>query len=551
MKKILALLGAVSLVGTSAVSVVACNHPPTGEKGSVDDIKKQLEQYTDTPFFASSSQITNDKLASELASRMTMGSYKLVVKNDATFVQPKITDGNALQAQTLKDFKQQLISTTVQGELVVNSGSAVVSLLKKDSELFSVKIKWSSNELLFLASTVNKINNVGDTTQNIKFPLPPLIPGVNLTLADLYSFLSIINLPKELINSIDLTQIDSPDFVTKFDQVLQKISEPLEPIVGGDFLAIKIPLDFKLTDGINLKGYNGKMQEKEGTVSDLLHNIAPDLIALLQWYLKEGQQKIETTHNTVLPLIQYLLSPVNSNVKENIRTEFGDDGWFYKTTATNFDSLIFHLLAGYKGKPTTDDSRFVFKIVGKYLIPLDEVFDQDLIGDKGHKLILKLELNPTLLIASMLDIFSKNNGQGIDAVGESILQPKTWLGMSSFVQGLIPNINVYLGPSIMSFGGSFILQNLGLSSTEIENNNITMSAGTVKLQFKNKNNQWENFKVLLKEVDKTDKNGKPVTDDEGNPVKVKVGPPDLTQILGATDLKISFMNVKFKVTPKK
>lgn len=92
MKRILTLLGAVSLVGTSAVSVVACSHPQN-KNVSVDDIKKELEQYADTPFFASSSQITNDKLASELASRMTLISYKLVVKADSTFVQPKITDG--------------------------------------------------------------------------------------------------------------------------------------------------------------------------------------------------------------------------------------------------------------------------------------------------------------------------------------------------------------------------------------------------------------------------------------------------------------------------
>ncbi|WHQ36737.1 hypothetical protein [Spiroplasma sp. SV19] len=103
----------------------------------------------------------------------------------------------------------------------------------------------------------------------------------------------------------------------------------------------------------------------------------------------------------------------------------------------------------------------------------------------------------------------------------------------------------------MQFASKYILQNLGLSNSEIDHNNVTMIAGTVKLQLKNKNDQWEDFKTItmFKEVDKTDKDGKPVTDKEGNPVKVKVG-PDLNQILNATDIKFSFMNVKFKVTLK-
>lgn len=541
MKRILALLGAISLVGTSAVSVVACSHPQD-QNVSVDDIKKQLEQYTDTPFFASSSEITNDKLSSELASKITLGSYKLVVKADPTFVQPKIYDGNALSAATINEFKTQLaLITAAEGKLVVNNGSAIVSLEKKSTELFSVKIKWSTNELLFLESTINKINDVGDTTQNIKFPLPQIMPGVDINLADLYSYLGLIELPAELINSIDLSQINTPDFVTKFNDVLKKISDRLSVLGLGDFLTKDLSFSFQVvkptkenkTD-ITIKG--------TGTVNDLLHNIAPDIIALLQWYLKKGKERIGTTHNTVLPLIQYLLSPVNKNVQENIKTEFGETNWFYENTATNFDSLMFHLLSGYKGEPTKADNQYIFKVVGKVVvkiffkvtIELDDVFDQSLVGDKGHsdslrKTLVYLHLNPTLLIASILNVFSQNEGKGIAAVGKSILQPKTWKGINSLIQNNIPAINVYLGSSIMSFAGPTILRNLGLSNTEIDNNNITMTAGTVKLSIKNKNNQWEDFKATFKKGDKQ---------------------PDLTQILNATDIKISFMNVKFKVTPK-
>ncbi|WP_424525807.1 lipoprotein [Spiroplasma endosymbiont of Glossina fuscipes fuscipes] len=540
MKRILALLGVISLVGTSAVSVVACSHPQN--KVSVDDIKKELEQYTDTPFFASSSQITNVKLASELASRMTLGSYKLVVKDDTTFVEPNISDGNTVLAQSIADFKTQLAELSVKGQLVVNNGSAVVSLQKKDSELFSVKIKWSTNELLFLASTINFINGVGETTQNIKFSLPPIIPELDINLADLYSFLSVIQLPEELINSINLAEINNPnsDFVSKFNAVLKDISDSLGVLGLGDFLTKDASFTYQIVkDEDNDISFVGA-----GTVKDLLHNFAPDLIALLQWYIKEGKQKIEATHNTVLPLIQYLFSPVNNNVKENIKTEFGEANWFYTNTATNFDSLVFHLLSDYKSKPTEEDNHYIFKVVGKIKydtgweikipIPLDFVMNQNLLGDEGPNALLAVlcfKLNPTLLLTSILDVFGKNEGKGIDAVGESILQPKQWQGINDFITDKIPGINVYLGPSIMDFAGPAILRNLGLSSTEIDNNNITMIAGTVKLQFKNSNNEWENFTTILV------KNGDKMV-------------PNLTQILKATDVKISFMNVQFKVTLK-
>lgn len=532
MKRILDLLGAISLVGTSAVSVVACNHPQD-KNASVDDIKKQLEQYTDTPFFASSSQITNDKLASELASRITLGSYKLVVKADPSFVQPKITDGNDLASSNINDFKTQLAQTTGQGKLVVNNGSAIVSLEKKASELFSVKIKWSTNELLFLASTINKINDLGETTQNIKFPLPSIIPGVNnISLADLYSFLSVIELPEQLINSIDLTQINTQDFVTKFNAVLKNISDILAGLGLGDFLTKDLTFSFEATEGLNITG--------AGTVSDLIHNIAPDFIALLQWYIKEGKKLIETTHNTVLPLVQYLLSPVDKNVQANIETEFGKDKSFYKNTSTNLDSLVFHLLEGYKAQPSKDDSHYIFKIVGEIEVVLrkkvefDDILDQNLIGDSGHgggliKGMINLKLNPVLLVTSILNVFAKNGDQGINDFGESILQLKTWQELNSKLKKVILEINVYLWPSIMSFAGPKILANLGLNNNEINNNNIAMVAWKVKLQFKNKNNQWEVFKPIFKE-------GESKT--------------DLTQILNATDMKISFMNVKFKVNPK-
>ncbi|WP_425379469.1 lipoprotein [Spiroplasma endosymbiont of Stenodema calcarata] len=537
MKKLLALLGAISLVGTSAVSVVACNHRKE-DNASVDEIKKELEQYIDTPFFASSSAMTNDKLASELASRITLGSYKLVVKADSTFVPPTITDGNTLQAQTSQEFKEQLTETKLQGALTVNNGTANVSLQKSNSEIFGIKIQWSTNELLFLASTVNKINVVGEKTQNIKFPLPPILPGLDITLADLYSFLSVISLPTELINKIDLANIDTPEFVTNFDLVLKEISNSLAALGIGNFLTTDLSFSYEIikapenepTKGLNITG--------TGTVNDLLHNVAPDIIALLQWYIKEGQEKITTTHNTVLPLLQYLLSPVNSNLKENIKTEFGDD-WFYKNTATNFDSLVFHLLAGYKGNIVAGDSHYTFKIIGQIdtriigEIELDDVIDQDLIGKKGHGMFIKsmvnLQLNPALLITSILDIFAKNDGKGIDAVKETILQPSTWKGINDMAKRFTPAINVFFGPTIMSFAGPSILRNLGLSNTEINNNDITMSAGTVKLQLKNKNNIWEDFKAITNKDNDT---------------------LNLEQLLNARDVKISFMDVKFKVTPK-
>ncbi|ALA98149.1 hypothetical protein SKUN_001274 [Spiroplasma kunkelii CR2-3x] len=82
----------------------------------------------------------------------------------------------------------------------------------------------------------------------------------------------------------------------------------------------------------------------------------------------------------------------------------------------------------------------------------------------------------------------------------------------------------------MNYSGSNILRDFVISNTELKNNDVTMSAGIVKLQFKTpgQDDKWENFSAII------DKNNT----------------PNLTQILNAVDFKLSFTNVKFKVTTK-
>ncbi|WP_425377866.1 hypothetical protein [Spiroplasma endosymbiont of Polydrusus pterygomalis] len=79
---------------------------------------------------ASSSIITNEQLSEELGNRLTLANYKLVIKNNETFVQPKIVGGNE-QSNTLAIAEQQ----EAKGDLKIVNGTASVSVL--DCTLFS------------------------------------------------------------------------------------------------------------------------------------------------------------------------------------------------------------------------------------------------------------------------------------------------------------------------------------------------------------------------------------------------------------------------------
>ncbi len=130
MKKLLAFLGAISLVGPNAALMTACTSKK--EDANLENIKRELSQYVKTPFFASSSNATSEEFATMLSSRLNLGSYKLTVKNDATFVQPKIIDNN----HSDEKIAQANMSTILQQQdskkgLDVVNGTASVSILKK------------------------------------------------------------------------------------------------------------------------------------------------------------------------------------------------------------------------------------------------------------------------------------------------------------------------------------------------------------------------------------------------------------------------------------
>ncbi|MFW4371012.1 MAG: lipoprotein [Spiroplasma sp. hy2] len=502
MKKLLAFLGAISLVGSNAALMTACTSKR--EDANLENLKRELSQYVETPFFASSSNATSEEFATMLSSRLNLGSYKLAVKNDATFVQPKIIDNN----HSDEKIAQANMSTILQQQdskkgLDVVNGTASVNILKKDKEEFNVKIQWVTNELILLKNTVNKIDNMSSKLQNINLPLPPLVKGVNITFADLYTFIGLLPLPEKEIMEIDLTKINEPDFLEKFDTLLNIIAENLKT------------LQFDISGYLNKDISFNQILDGKGTVKDLLHNMAPDLIALLQWFVREGKEKIESTHNTVLPLIQYLFSPVNTNLKENIKVAFGKTGYFYQNTNTNLDSLIFHTLTGYRSDYKETDSKYRLSF---FVVEINQ-----------NKVKL-LSLKPTLLIGSILDIFAAKGDKRIDAVNTNLVQPKTWQEINTIVTSFLPKIEFFLGPQLMNYAGSNILRDFGISNTELKSNDVTMSAGTVKLQFKTpgQDGKWENFRAII---------------DDNNT-------PNLTQILNAVDFKLSFTNIKFKVTTK-
>ncbi|WP_425378710.1 hypothetical protein [Spiroplasma endosymbiont of Polydrusus pterygomalis] len=494
MKKLLAFLESVSIIGVSAISTTACAAKQSD--ASLEIIKRELEQYAEVPFLASSSIITNEQLAEELGNRLTLANYKLVIKNNETFVQPKIVGGNE-QSNTLAIAEQQ----EAKGDLKIINGTASVSVLRKDKEELNIIIQWVINELLHLKNAVNKINSTSDIKQKIYLLFPQIKAGINLTFADLYIFIGLLLLPMEKIMKIDLTKIAEPDFISKFDNVLEIIANSVKNI-GVD---INSYLDKDISFYETIKG-------KE-TVRDLLHNVAPDLVALLQWFVKNWKAEYEKTHNTILPLVQYLLSPVNSDLKANINAVFGENDYFYQNTGTNLDSLVFHLLFGYKAEYEKNESKYGISI---------SFFEEIVYGQIGY-------LKPTLLFGSILDIFvSEKDKQGIDAVNTNFMQLSTWKGINWYLIIFIFKIDFFLGPSLMTYAGSNILRDLGVSNTELKSNDVTINSGRVTLQFKNKAGNWEDFTAIVCENDSV----------------------NLKQILNAVDFKLSFTDVKFKVTAK-
>ncbi|WP_374696108.1 hypothetical protein [Spiroplasma endosymbiont of Polydrusus formosus] len=496
-KKLLAFLWSFSIIGVSVISATAC--ATKQRDSSLETIKKELEQYVKVPFLASSSIITNEQLAEELGNRLTLANYKLVIKNDETFVKPKIAGGNE-QYNTLAISKQQ----ESKGDLKIVNGTAIVSVLRKDKEELNIKIKWVVNELLHLKNAVNKINSTSDIKPKIDLPFPQIKAGINLTFADLYNFISILPLPTEEIMKIDLTKIMESDFISKFDNVLEIIDNSAKNI------------------GVNINSYLNKdisfdeTIKGKGTVRDLLHNAAPDLIALLQWFVKDGKTKIKKTNNTILPLVQYLLSPINPYLKANINAAFGENYYFYQNSETNLDSLVFYLLVGYKAEYEKNESKY------RISVPF--------FGEIGQRTVgTFFGLKTSLLVGSILDIFvSEKDKQGIDAVNTNLMQPSTWKGIKSHLTWFIPKINFFLGPSLMTYAGFNILRDLGVSNTGLKSNDVTMNSGRVTLQFKNKTGNWEDFTAIVGENDKL----------------------NLNQILNAVDFKLSFTDVKFKVTAK-
>ncbi len=508
MKKLLAFLGSISLVASNANLMTACTNKKEDE--NLENIKRELSQYVEKPFFASSSNATSEDFETMLSSRLNLGSYKLTVKNDETFVQPKIIDNNHLDEKLAKDNVSTILQqqNSKKGLDIVN-GTASVSILKKDKEEFNVKIQWFTNNLILLKNTVNKIDNMGGKLQNINLPFPPLLKWLNIDFAYLYNFIELLPLPEKEIMEIDLTKINEPDFIEKFETILNIIVENLK--------TLQFDISGYLNEDIS---FNQNFITAKGTVKDLLHNMAPDLIALLQWFVKEGKEKIKLTHNTVMPLIQYWLSTFNTNLKENIKVAFGETGYFYQNTNTNLDSLIFHALTGYRSDYKETDS--------KYRLSLNFLIFGGEINQNEVKNLLSLKT--TLLIGSILDIFSSKGDEGIDAINTNILYPNTLQWTNLIFNIFIYKISFFLGPQLMNYAGSNILRVFGVSNTELKSNDVTMSAGTVKLQFKTpgKNGKWENFRSII---------------DENNT-------SNLTQILNAVDFKLSFTNVKFKVTTK-
>nr|WP_137165040.1 hypothetical protein [Spiroplasma melliferum] len=418
----------------------------------------------------------------------------------------------------------------------------------------------------------------------IPLSLPFKIFASPFIFANLFNMVSKnLLLDKNIINNINLKTVGTLEFTNKYNKIINTFDDAFYPLLKKHFLDINADFKYELTESLSIIG--------KGTIRDIFHNIAPDLIAFLQWYTNNAYEQVLAkhsiflsfynsvlkpfnlnlnlipshlwsdlesyvlnnyeqvmgNHNMVLLFLQYLLSPVNYDLKEIIGKEYGTetDCWFYHHTKTNFDSLVFHLLSGYQNKLNSNNNnnnnnnKYVLKLIGNlkisflFYLQLDEVVDQNLIGEQAElsmwnlKSYVSLKLEPTLLLASMLDIFSQGNEKAFDVITNNLLSPKTWKGINPNVVSSISTFSVFFGSIIMHVMEMDILYHLKINEHIIKNSEVEMISGTVQLMFKNQSGRWEKLKPTIQ-----------------NDVFY------LSQILVAVDFKFSFKDVEFKVIVK-
>ncbi|AXF96348.1 hypothetical protein [Spiroplasma phoeniceum] len=113
------------------------------------------------------------------------------------------------------------------------------------------------------------------------------------------------------------------------------------------------------------------------------------------------------------------------------------------------------------------------------------------------KSYVSLNLEQSLLLASMLDIFSQSNDKAIDVIAHNLLSPTTWKGINPKVVSSFSTFSVFFGSVIMNMRGKDILYHLKINEYIIRNSEVEMISGTGQLMFKNQNGKWEKLTTII------------------------------------------------------
>ncbi|AGM25132.1 lipoprotein [Spiroplasma chrysopicola] len=462
----------------------------TNEFSSIKTKLTKLDSFTES---ANGFIVTGEKAPSDITTEILETQLKKQFQNVFKFSVHEITATPSLNST----------AGETENETLINYGKTTIEVTtSNDIAVFSGEINWVTEPINTVAGFALDLMGKGHSSNNgFDFKLP--IPGLpmEVSLAKLYTFAGLINtMIGNSINLVNLDHIGTDQFDNEWKNFLTTFDSLLASLIGSSIISLPITLDVSGILKVN------------GTVGDLLTNMAPSLIALLQWFISNDFK----SNNAIMELLQYLLSDVNPKVKAGLVATYGEKSPMINKTNTNLDSLLGQALAGYK-----KDLPFSIKILGK------ELNDEIVFGNNGNIISPKLDLAPTTLVMSILNEFSNISTGGFDLINQKVINKDHLKGLWHLILTFIPEINLTLKDAMTPLWNA-ALPSLGLDANQLEQLNVELLQGRLKVMFKNQNDQWEEFQDVFKDGDT----------------------PNLKQILEAKDMKLQFTNLQFKLTSK-
>ncbi|AGM25011.1 lipoprotein [Spiroplasma chrysopicola] len=375
-----------------------------------------------------------------------------------------------------------------------------VTTEKSKTTIYDGTINWVSESITDIVNANSILNKKGTSSNitNIDLPLPFPIPGLGIkTFGKLVT--EVLPGLKQLLAKDDevdkvYKSIGTNEFDKNWTEFLDFIINTSNTLLSKD-KSVQDVFNKNISDLLPVPAGPAEIVI-DGTVRDLLTNIAPSLISLLHWLLSNEFE----SHNVILELMQYLLSSVDKNVKKGIGDNWGEDSLFYKSTKTNLDALIYELLVGYK-----KDLNLSIKVGEEYLTDPKLLFSNE-----------KDALKPTLLIIRFLNALSNLDGglnlNKIDLnVGDNSLNAIVGLAIEKLLEPKIKELGNVILPAI--------------NSNIFDKVTTKLLQGNAKIMLKNKDDLWEELKDMF-----------------------RGGTPDLSQFMAAKDFKVHLSNLQFELT---